>query len=142
MAISAKNTLGAALAVLALAGVAQAADSVPEITEQPQSVKRGEVVQVEWTGGSPDGAEAERVVVERRHGLSWLTEAIGGTGQVLLDDEGDGVWSARWRPTYYSPSGTYRIRSSGLTSDDFRVRPCYCVLPNRVRPGGATAASG
>jgi hypothetical protein len=124
MATRAKNTLGAALAVLALAGVAQAADSVPEITEQPRSVKRGEVVRVVWTGGSPDVAEAERVVVERRHGLSWRTEANGGTGRVLLDDEGDGVWSARWQPTYYSPVGAYRITVDGLTSDDFRVRPC------------------
>ena len=78
---------------------------MPEIIEQPRSVKRGEVVQVVWTGGSPDEAEAERVVVERRHGLSWRTEASGGTGQVLLEDEGDGVWSARWQPTYYSPVG-------------------------------------
>ena len=110
--------------------------SVPEITEQPQSVKRGEVVQVVWTGGSPDGAEA-RVVVERRHGLSWRTEASGGTGQVLLDDEGDGVWSARWQPTYYSPVG--HLPDHGRRAHLGRL-PRAAVLLRAPEPGEGQVA--
>lgn len=119
MAISAKTTLGAVVAALALAPAAYAA----EIVEQPANVERGEVVGVAWTGGAAD------VVVERRHGLSWVTDAP----EVLVEEEGDGVWSAHWQPTYFAPSGTYRIRVDGLTSEEFGVRPCACVLPNQVK---------
>jgi hypothetical protein len=119
MATSAKTTLATAVAALALAVPAQAA----EIVEQPRSVKRGKVVRVVWTGESSD------VVVERRHGLFWLTDEP----EVRVEELDDGLWAARWRPTYFTPSGTYRIRVAGLTSDRFRVRPCACVLPNQVR---------
>jgi hypothetical protein len=119
MAISVKTTLGTAAAVLALAVPAQAA----EITEQPENVRRGEVVQVVWTGESSD------VVVERRYGLDWLTDE----SEVRVEDLGDGAWSARWQPTYFTPAGTYRIQVDGVTSDEFRVRPCICVLPNPVK---------
>jgi hypothetical protein len=43
------------------------------------------------------------------------------------------VWSARWQPTYFAPSGAYRIRVDGLASEEFRVSPCSCVLPNQVK---------
>ena len=119
MAISAKTTLGTVAAVLALATPAHAA----ELIEQPQSVRRGEIVRLVWTGDASD------VVIERRHGLDWLTDEP----EVLVEDEGDGAWSARWQPTYFTPSGSYRIRVDDLTSDEFRVRPCACVLPNQVR---------
>ena len=119
MAISAKTTLSAVVAALALAPAAHAA----EILEQPASVERGEVVAVTWTG------DPSEVMVERRHGLSWVTDAP----EVLVDDEGDGMWSARWQPTYFAPSGTYRIRVDELASEPFQVLPCSCVLPNQVR---------
>src|SRR5687767_11292474 len=96
MAISAKSTVSAALAVLAMAASAQAA----EIIEQPRSVERGQVVQVAWTG------DASNVVVEHRHGLFWL----GDVSEVLVEQENDGVWSARWQPSYFTPSGIYRIQ--------------------------------
>ena len=123
MAISAKTTLTAVLAVLALAAAASAADLVPEILKQPRNVQRGQVVRIAWTG------EASNVAVEHRHGLFWLTD----TSEVVVEEEGDGVFSARWQPTYFTPSGLYRIRVDGLTSEEFRVRPCWCVLPNQVR---------
>jgi hypothetical protein len=47
-------------------------------------------------------------------------------------DEGDGVRSARWQPTRFSPSGTYRVRVGTLVSDEFAVRPCECVIPGRL----------
>ena len=141
MATDAKTTLvrvctrlllTVAIAALA-APAAQAIDVGSEITEQPQSVQRPQVVQIEWTGVSLD----PQVLVERRHGLSWVTEARDGAGDVLLEHAGEGLWSARWQPTYYSPSGTYRIRVEGigyaLTSNEFRVRPCHCVIPHRLR---------
>ena len=115
--------LGTTLTLLAVASAAQAADPASEILDQPRSVKRGEVVRIAWTGGP------STVTVERRHGLDWLTDEP----EVLVEDEGDGAWSARWQPTYFTPSGSYRIRVDDLTSDEFRVRPCACVLPNQVR---------
>ena len=123
MAISAKTTLSAVLAVLALAAAAHGADSVPEILEQPRSVERGEVVRIAWTGGE------STVTVERRHGLFWLTDA----SDALVAEEGGGVWSAQWQPTYFTPSGIYRIRVDGVTTEQFRVVPCWCVLPNQVK---------
>ncbi len=117
--------------LLALAPGAQAA----ELLSHPVSVERTKIVRVDWT--APDAAEAPTVVVERRHGLFWVTEAQEGTSDVLLMQADTDVWSARWRSTYYSPSGTYRIRVEGsdyaLTSNVFQVRPCDCVIPHRVR---------
>jgi hypothetical protein len=131
--------LTCAVAMLGVAPAAQAANPEPEIREHPQGVKRTEIVRVEWAVGSPPAASDAfpKVFVERRHGLRWVTEAREGTGRVLLEHAGEGVWSARWQPTYYSPSGTYRIRFEGadyaLTSNEFRVRPCRCVIPHQVR---------
>jgi hypothetical protein len=119
MAIDAKTTLAAALAVLALAAPAYAA----EITQQPQSVERAEVVEVAWTG------EASNVVVERRHGLFWLADP----SEVLLEQEHDGTWYARWQPTYFTPVGSYRIQVDDVTSEVFHVLPCSCVIPNQVK---------
>ncbi len=115
--------LGAAVAVLAVAAVAQAADPPTAIVDQPRTVKRGEVVRITWTGG------ASEVIVERRHGLFWRTDA----GNLVLKDEGDGVQSALWQPAYYTPSGRYRFRVDGVASATFRVRPCVCVIPGQVR---------
>ena len=120
------------VAALVFAPAAQAA----EVSEQPRSVRKGQIVQVGWLGGSAPDAGDPTVVVERRHGLRWVTEADAGAG-VVLDDLGDGAWSARWQSSYDSPSGVYRVRVEGadyaLTSDEFHVRPCRCVLPNQVR---------
>jgi hypothetical protein len=129
MAISAKTTLVALLAGLLAAPAAQGA----EIREQPASVQKGHVVRIQWAGGPSE----PKVLVRRRHGLTWKTQAREGTAGVVLEDLGEGVWSARWQPSYYSPSGTYRIRVTGadytLVSDEFRVRPCHCVVPNQLR---------
>ena len=147
MATDAKTTLVRArvrmvltVALVALTAVpaAAAAEATPEILEHPRDVERTEVVRVEWTAASPQeaGDSLPKVFVERRHGLRWVTEAREGTGQVLLRLEGESVWSARWQPTHYSPAGTYRIRVEGdyaLTSNQFRVRPCGCVIPHQVR---------
>jgi hypothetical protein len=131
MAISAKTTF-LLVAALAFAPAAQAA----EVTEQPSNVRKGQIVQVAWQAESGDDADAPAVVVERRHGLEWVTQVDGGSG-VVLKGLGDGAWSVRWQPSYDSPSGAYRIQVEGedyeLTSDEFRVRPCVCVIPNQVR---------
>lgn len=123
--------LGVGIATLAMAAGAYAAESA-EISEQPQDVRRPHVVSVEWTGTDP-----VNVIVERRHGLSWVTEADAETGEVLTENAGEGAWSARWQPTYYSPAGTYRMRIEGegqdLTSSEFRVKPCSCVFPGELR---------
>ena len=136
MATNPKTTLLLTLAVAMLAAPATA-QAEPTIREQPQDVKRPEVVQVAWEGGSLP--VDPQVFVERRHGLRWVTEGRANTGDVLLDHADEGVWSARWQPTYDSPSGLYRVRVEGadyaLTSDEFRVRPCQCVIPNQVRVG-------
>ncbi len=132
MATDAKTTLAAALfALLALAPAAHAADELPELRVQPADTVRTEITRVEWVA-EPSG-EPEVVVVERRHGLRWVTEARVGADNLLVADEGAGVWSARWQPTRFSPSGTYRIRVDTLMSDEFAVRPCECVIPGRLR---------
>ena len=125
MPTSAKSTLVAVLAFLVLAAPARAA----EITEQPQSVKRGETVQIAWTG---DEAPAS-VVIERRYGLFWEVVASAEAGDVLLEQGSDGAWSARWEPAFSSPLGLHRIRVDELASDDFEVRPCTCIVSNPVR---------
>ena len=132
MATSAKTTLLCAVALLlALAPGAQAA----ELLSQPGSVERTKIVRIDWT--APHAADTPAVVVERRHGLFWVTEAREGTGDILLMQAEADTWSARWRSTYYAPSGTYRIRIEGqdysLTSRQFNVRPCECVIPHQVR---------
>jgi hypothetical protein len=131
MATEVKATLAAALAALLIASVAHAA----EVLEHPQDVLRTDVVGVEWA--APGGSPAPQVVVEYRHGLFWITETSAETGDVLVADEGEDVWSARWQPGYDSPAGIHRIRVEGegygLTTDPFRVLPCECVMPNRVR---------
>ena len=130
MATSAKTTpVWAAVALLlALTPAANAA----ELLSHPVSVERTKIVRVDWT--APDAAEAPAVVVEHRNGLDWVTE---GTGDVLVSNADADVWTARWRSSYYSPSGTYRIRVEGsdysLTSKEFSVRPCDCVIPHPVR---------
>jgi hypothetical protein len=131
VAISAKTTL-LLVAALAFAPVAQAA----EISEQPRDVRKGQIVQVGWAGDSSYGADAPAVVVERRHGLAWMTQASGEAAGLVVEELG-GAWSARWQPSYGSPSGVHRIRVEGadyaLTSDEFDVRPCVCVIPNQLR---------
>ena len=119
MAACAKTTLGTAIAVLAIASTAHAV----EIVEHPESVQRGQVAELVWTGDAAD------VVVEYRHGLSW----VAAETEVLVEQESDGVWSARWQPAYSTPSGLYRIQVGDVTSEAFRVRPCWCVLPNQVK---------
>ena len=132
MAIDVKTTLARVVACLLVLGanVAQAADSGLEIREQPQSVKRPQLVRIAWAGPSA------HVVVERRHGLFWVTEGSDASGEVVLET-GGGLRSARWQPSYYSPAGTYRIRLEAhdlaLTSDDFEVRPCRCVVSEPLR---------
>jgi hypothetical protein len=117
-------------AALIAAPAAHAAE--PAIVEQPQGVERTQIVRVGWTAETP----APEVIVERRHGLFWVTQASAAAGDVLLAGS-DGAWSARWRPGYHAPSGVHRIRVEGegyaLTSDEFRVRPCDCVVPNQVQ---------
>jgi len=122
-------------------------DPAPEIREQPVSVRRAEVLRMEWVGGSPRVARdwLPAVHVERRHGLDWVTFAREGEGRVLLYHEGESVWSARWQPTRYAPAGRYRIRIAGarqgaagvedyeLISNTFRVRPCNCIIPGPVK---------
>jgi hypothetical protein len=129
MATSAKTIL---LALAAAALIAAPGAQAAELLSHPVSVERTKVVQVDWT--APDAPEAPAVVVERRHGLDWVTE---GTGDVLVSNADADAWTARWRSTYYSPSGTYRIRVEGsdysLTSKEFSVRPCDCVIPHPVR---------
>jgi hypothetical protein len=124
-------TTSFAAIALALTLVMPARASAGEIHEQPPDVRRPDVVQIEWAG------EAGPVAVERRHGLAWVVEASDEAGDVLVEESSDGRWSARWQPTYYSPVGTYRIRLEGdddtLTSDEFRVRPCLCVIPGVLR---------
>jgi len=127
MAISAKATL-AALAVLAAAPTAQAAD--PAFSVQPTDTVRTQIARVEWVAAGDSSAQ---VLVERRHGLRWVTEARDAADRLLVAYEGDGVWSASWQPTRYSPSGTYRVRVDTLVSDEFAVRPCECVIPGQVR---------
>lgn len=124
MPTNAKPTLLAILAALVLAAPARA----DEISEQPESVKRGETVRITWTGEAPAS-----VVIERQHGLSWSADASAEAGDVVVQQDGDGTWSASWRPTYYSPSGTHRIRVGDMTSEEFRVLPCDCILPNQLK---------
>ena len=123
-------TVGAA--ALVLAAGAHASDQAAEISAHPQDVRRPQVVRIEWTGTDP-----VNFIVERRHGLSWVTEAHDGSGEVLIERGGEGAWSARWQPAYFSPAGTYRMRIEGtglaLTSGEFRVRACLCVLPDQLR---------
>jgi hypothetical protein len=128
MPISAKATAGAvAVALMALAPAAHAA----ELLSHPRSVERAEVVSIDWS--ADEAAEAPAVVVERRNSLFWVEE----DADLVLEDTGERTWSARWRPGYYSPSGTYRIRVQGtgyeLTSEDFRVRPCECLIAAPMR---------
>ena len=127
MAIRAKTTL-AALAVLALAPTAHAAD--PGFAVQPADTVRTQVTRVEWAA---PGDSSPQVVVERRHGLFWVTEARDAADRLLVAYESDGVWSARWQPTHYTPSGTYRVRVDTLVSEEFAVQPCECVIPGHVR---------
>jgi hypothetical protein len=122
-------------------------DPEAEIRVQPRSLARTQIARMEWAGGSPRVARDwfPRVYVEYRHGLEWVTEAREGRAEVLLLHEGESVWSARWQPTRYTPAGTYRIRIEGtrqatdgpadykLVSGEFRVRPCLCVNPGRLR---------
>jgi hypothetical protein len=130
MAISAKTTLVLVAAALAVAPAAQAA----EISAQPEGVRRGQVVQVEWLDAS---SAAPTVAVQHRHGLKWVTVARQGTAAVVVEGLGDGVWSARWQSTYDSPAGLYRVRVEGadytLTSEEFQVRPCLCVVSNPLK---------
>jgi hypothetical protein len=132
MAISAKTTFLLLAAALLLAPAAQAA----EWSEEPRDIRKGQIVQVKWLGEPSADADAPTVVVEHRRGLDWVIQADGGTG-VALDDLGDGVRSARWQPSYGNPSGAHRVRVEGegyeLTSEEFRVRPCLCVIPNQLR---------
>lgn len=98
-----------------------------EIREQPADSERTEIVRVEWAGGSPDA-----VVVERRHGLWWVTVAT-----VTPEQEGDDLWSVQWQPGRDAPSGAHRVRietgGETLLADEFQVRPCECVIPRRLR---------
>jgi hypothetical protein len=124
--------IGVGTAALVLAAAAYAAAPLAEISEHPRDVRRPQVVRVEWTA-----TDALNAIVERRHGLRWETEADAGAGDVLVEGLGEDAWSARWQPAYYSPPGTYRIRVQGaglaLTSGEFRVEPCLCVLPSQLR---------
>ena len=122
-------------------------DPEAEISEQPKTIRRTEITRLEWSGGSPAVARDwfPSVFVERKRGARWQVEAREGTGDVLLLHEGSSVWSARWQPTRYTPTGTYRIRVEGvrqeadgvadykLSSKTFRVRPCSCVEAGRLR---------
>ena len=89
------------------------------------------MVQIEWAGPSAE------VVVERSAGSDWAAEGSADPGKVLLEEAGDGAWSARWQLTYDTPSGTYRIRLAGegfdVTSNEFTVRKCSCVIPGPVK---------
>lgn len=127
MAISAKAVL-AALAVLTLAPTAQAAD--PAFSLQPADTVRTKVTRVEWTAPADSSSQ---VVVERRHGLSWVAEARDAADRLLVAYEGDDVWSGRWQPTHFTPSGTYRVRVDTVVSEEFTVRPCECVIPGPLR---------
>ena len=127
MAISAKAVL-AALAVLTLAPTAQAAD--PAFSLQPADTVRTKVTRVEWTAPADSSSQ---VVVERRHGLSWVAEARDAADRLLVAYEGDDVWSGRWQPTHFTPSGTYRVRVDTVVSEEFSVRPCECVIPGPLR---------
>jgi hypothetical protein len=132
MATSAKTTL-LLVAALVFAPPAQAA----EVSGQPRDVRKGQIVQVGWVAESSAGADAPTVVVERMHGLEWVTQAGGDTAAIVVDELGEGVWAARWQPSYESPSGVHRIRVEGegheFISDEFRVRPCVCVVPHQLR---------
>jgi neutral ceramidase len=122
-------------------------DPEPGIRDQPDSLRRTELARFEWFGGSPRVPSGwfPKVLVQRRHGLRWRTEAREGTGELLLAHEGESVWSARWQPTRYTPLGVYRIRVSGtrqaadgpteygLVSKEFRVRQCRCITARRLR---------
>ena len=134
MAIDVKTTLARVAAGLLLAGTATAHAAVgePEIREQPTDVRRPQVVQIEWAG------KPAHVVVEHKRSLEWVTEGDDETGSVLVEPAGEGAWSARWQSSYYSPSGTYRIRVEGedysLKSNEFKVRPCTsCLFPSQLR---------
>ena len=127
MATGAKAVL-AALAVLTLAPTAQAAD--PAFSVQPADTVRTKVTRVEWAAAEDSSPE---VLVERRHGLFWVTEARDAADRLLVAYEGDDVWAARWQPTHYTPSGTYRIRVGTVVSEEFTVRPCECVIPGPLR---------
>ncbi|MEA2494819.1 MAG: neutral ceramidase [Thermoleophilaceae bacterium] len=109
-------------------------------TDVPPKLPRGQVVRLEWSGGSPLVARDwfPRVSVERRSGSGWKLVAREGAEAVLLKHEGGSVWSARWQPLYSTPRGTYRIRVVGnrqaggvvpyaLTSKTFAVTPCVCI---------------
>jgi hypothetical protein len=135
MGIDAKTTLTTALAVaaLVLAGPAHAYAVEPVISQQPVDTARTQLAEMSWVGGSA----SQHVFVEYRYGLQWIAMARDGAEHVVLTDEGDSVWSARWLPTRYSPSGTYRIRVEGpgytLVSDEFGVAPCDCVVPDPLK---------
>ena len=99
MAISAKTTLAGALTALALAAPAHAA----EIVEQPASVERGAAMRIAWTGGPAE------VVVERRHGLSWVTDASAVSSE---QDARRHCGPHAGSPRISTPLGTYRIARS------------------------------
>jgi hypothetical protein len=126
--------LGVVVIAACAAPAAQALDIGTELVEVPDSVERPEVVQIEWIG---EAQAQPRVFVERRHSLRWVTQAREDSDGVVVDDLGGGLWSARWQPSFYSPSGLHRIRVEGadyaLSSEEFRVKPCRCVIPHPVR---------
>src|SRR5215212_9836166 len=116
MGTDAKTTLARArtrlvLGVVAIAAcaapAAQALDTGTELIEAPEAVQRPEVVQIEWIG---EAQPEPRVFVERRHSLSWITQEPEDGDGLVVDDLGGGLWSARWQPSFYSPSGLHRIR--------------------------------
>jgi len=123
------------VAVLALALAAPAQALGAEITDQPADTVRTEVIHVAWTDESPEAAP--QVLIEHRHGLDWETAADDDTATLTVRDDGDGLWSARWLPTRYTPSGAYRVRIEGegysLVSDVFEVEPCECIVPGPIR---------
>jgi hypothetical protein len=133
MAIDAKTTLTTALAVAALTLPASAHAADPAISDQPTDATRVQLTQMSWIGDSAD----QRVFVEYRHGLDWVTVTRDGAEDLVLTDEGDGGWSVAWLPSPNSPSGTYRLRVEGdgytLVSDEFDLSPCDCIVSNPLR---------
>lgn len=132
MGISAKTTVITWLAAAALSG-APAHAAEPAISEQPADTPRARATEMQWTGGS----SAQDVVVEYRSGLFWVPVVQDGETRLVVTDDGDGAWTAQWVPTRWSPAGTYRMRVEAdgytLTSEEFEVKPCECVVPHPLR---------
>lgn len=134
----------------------------PAVTaEPPEQARRGDLIEVRWTGGHP-GADQPVVALDFdpgsgfapawRNGQPFDDRGFETLTAYLGDFEGDHTWAVRWELPWDMPLGRYRVRIDGahrtgsidspyrLESAAFLLRPAQLVAREVTLADGVLAA--